>query len=129
MFNLSNKNIYQPHYFINIEFQPASGAFSFDVLDPATGQLWATLASAWTTDVEKAVEAANFALHSGSWHQTTARECAWLLLAWDSLICANKSDLAQLLVLETGKPFKEAEAEIDYALTFCWWMAGEAERQ
>jgi succinate-semialdehyde dehydrogenase/glutarate-semialdehyde dehydrogenase len=49
-------------------------------------------------------------------------------LQWDALISANKEDLAKILVYETGKPFLEAIAEIDYALTFTWWFAGEAER-
>lgn len=31
--------------------------------------------------------------------------------------------------METGKPLSEALGEVDYALTFSWWMAGEAERQ
>lgn len=126
--NLSNKNLYQPSLFINNEFVPASGE-DFDVLDPATGQTWATLASATAADAERAVDAAHDAFHGSAWRSLTARERARLLLEWDRLIRANKADLAQLLVFETGKPLREAEGEVDYALTFCWWMAGEAERQ
>lgn len=59
----------------------------------------------------------------------SARERARLILKWDELIRENKEDLAQLLVFETGKPYAEALGEVDYALTFSWWMAGEAERQ
>lgn len=60
--------------------------FFFEVLDPATGQPWASLASATTTDVEKAVEAADAVFHGGSWYHMTARKRACLLLVWDSLI-------------------------------------------
>lgn len=32
------------------------------------------------------------------------------------------------MVYETGKPMTEALGEVDYALGFAWWFAGEAER-
>ncbi|KAI0131919.1 aldehyde dehydrogenase domain-containing protein [Xylariales sp. AK1849] len=47
---------------------------------------------------------------------------------WDALIKENRDDLAQILTWETGKPLGEAYGEIDYALGFTWWFAGEAER-
>lgn len=46
------------------------------------------------------------------------RTRARLLLKWDELIRANKEDLTQILVHETGKPYKEALGELDYALGF-----------
>lgn len=56
------------------------------------------------------------------------RQRAEWLLQWGALIRKNKEDLARILTYETGKPYAEAIAEIDYALTFTWWFAGEAER-
>lgn len=56
------------------------------------------------------------------------RSRARKLLEWDRLIRKNKDDLARILVYETGKPLAEAEGEIEYALGFTWWFAGEAER-
>lgn len=32
------------------------------------------------------------------------------------------------MTYETGKPLAEARGELDYALGFTWWFAGEAER-
>lgn len=51
-----------------------------------------------------------------------------MLLAWDTQIRESRSDLAKILTHETGKPLAEAYGEIDYALGFTWWFAGEAER-
>lgn len=51
-----------------------------------------------------------------------------MLLKWDALIREARSDLAKILTHETGKPIAEAYGEIDYALGFTWWFAGEAER-
>lgn len=49
-------------------------------------------------------------------------------MKWDTLIRAARSDLAKILTHETGKPIAESYAEIDYATSFTWWFAGEAER-
>lgn len=49
-------------------------------------------------------------------------------MKWDGLIRDARSDLAKILTHETGKPIAEAYSEIDYALGFTWWFAGEAER-
>lgn len=123
---LDNKDLYQPGAFIDNEFVSPGGP-EFDVIDPGNAQVWATLKSCTQDDVETAVKAAERAFES--YRKVSARERAKLLLEWDRLIRANKTDLARLLVLETGKPLKEAEGEVEYALTFSWWMAGEAERQ
>ena len=50
------------------------------------------------------------------------------LLEWHRLITNARSDIAKLVVYETGKPMAEALGELDYALGFAWWFAGEAER-
>ena len=51
-----------------------------------------------------------------------------MLLEWHRLISNAKKDIATLVVYETGKPMAEALGEVDYALGFAWWFAGEAER-
>jgi acyl-CoA reductase-like NAD-dependent aldehyde dehydrogenase len=51
-----------------------------------------------------------------------------MILKWHQLITDARSDIARLVVHETGKPMTEALGEIDYALGFAWWFAGEAER-
>jgi succinate-semialdehyde dehydrogenase/glutarate-semialdehyde dehydrogenase len=44
------------------------------------------------------------------------------------LIRENADDLAKIITFETGKPIAESHGEIQYALGFTWWFAGEAER-
>lgn len=51
-----------------------------------------------------------------------------MLLRWYDLITASREDIAKIVVFETGKPIAEALGEVDYALGFAWWFAGEAER-
>lgn len=56
------------------------------------------------------------------------RERAKILLKWHELITAARDDIAKIVTYETGKPLVEATGEVDYALGFAWWFAGEAER-
>lgn len=56
------------------------------------------------------------------------RERAKILFKWHELITNAKKDIATIVVYETGKPMAEALSEVDYALGFAWWFAGEAER-
>jgi succinate-semialdehyde dehydrogenase/glutarate-semialdehyde dehydrogenase len=44
------------------------------------------------------------------------------------LIRENREDLGKIITYETGKPLAESDGEIEYALGFTWWFAGEAER-
>lgn len=63
-----------------------------------------------------------------TYREANPRERAKLLLKWHDLITASRSDIAKLIVYETGKPMTEALGEVDYALGFAWWFSGEAER-
>ena len=56
------------------------------------------------------------------------RQRAKMLLEWHRLITNAREDIAKLVTYETGKPLTEARGEVDYALGFAWWFAGEAER-
>jgi succinate-semialdehyde dehydrogenase / glutarate-semialdehyde dehydrogenase len=72
------------------------------------------------------VYAANAAFQS--YRKANPRSRARWLLKWDALIRENRDDLAHIITYETGKPLAEAQGEIEYALGFTWWFAGEAER-
>lgn len=94
--------------------------------DPGTGQKWATCADMAAEDVEAAVQSSYAAFKE--YRTVNPRTRSELLSKWDALIRENKDDLATILVHETGKPFAEAQGEIEYAASFTRWFAGEAER-
>jgi succinate-semialdehyde dehydrogenase len=62
------------------------------------------------------------------YRRVNPRERAKILLKWHELITAAREDIAKIVTYETGKPLSEALGEVDYALGFAWWFAGEAER-
>ena len=51
-----------------------------------------------------------------------------LLKKWHQLISANKTSLAQLIVMEQGKPLNDALAEVDYGASFVEWYSEEGKR-
>ncbi|BEI92381.1 uncharacterized protein CcaverHIS019_0500090 [Cutaneotrichosporon cavernicola] len=104
----------------------AASGKTFNVVDPANGEVWTTAPAMDEMDTDKAIAAAVEAFPSFS--QISARQRARMLLRFDALVRDNKEDLAQLLVMESGKALIEARAEVDYAVTYSWLMAGEAER-
>jgi acyl-CoA reductase-like NAD-dependent aldehyde dehydrogenase len=77
-------------------------------------------------DVDAAVSASHEAFQS--YRKVNPRQRAQWMLKWDQLIRDNRDDIANIVTYECGKPTKEAHGELDYALGFTWWFAGEAER-
>jgi succinate-semialdehyde dehydrogenase/glutarate-semialdehyde dehydrogenase len=99
---------------------------AFQVLNPATGGVIATVPRMAGPETEQAVGAAFSAL--GPWRSLTAKERSGILRAWHDLVLANEQDLARLLTAEQGKPLSEALAEIRYAAAFIDWFSEEAKR-
>ena len=95
-------------------------------LDPGTGRTWASCPNNSVQDVDAAVESSYKAFQN--YRLVNPRTRAKLLLKWNDLITAARDDLATILTYETGKPLAESYGELDYALGFTWWFAGEAER-
>ena len=111
---------------INGEWRDASDGGTFDVLDPATGKVLATLASATSEDAKAALDAADAV--QASWARTSARERSEILRRGFELIQERAEDFALLMTLEMGKPLNEAMGEVKYGNEFMRWFSEEAVR-
>jgi succinate-semialdehyde dehydrogenase/glutarate-semialdehyde dehydrogenase len=112
--------------FIGGKWVPASSGNRFDVLDPATGGVIATVADGGETDAISAVDAASAA--GAGWAATPPRVRGEALRkAWE-LMTERADELAKLISLENGKALTDAKAEITYAAEFFRWFAEEAVR-
>ncbi|PNH79523.1 NAD-dependent succinate-semialdehyde dehydrogenase [Arthrobacter sp. AFG20] len=111
---------------INGEWRDASGGGTFDVEDPATGKVLATLASATSEDALAALDAADAV--QASWARTAPRERAETLRRAFELVTQRAEDFALLMTLEMGKPLAEARGEVAYAAEFLRWFSEEAVR-
>lgn len=93
---------------IDGRWEQASG--SLDVISPIDGALLGTVASADTSDVDRAVGAARRAFDDGRWSGKAPVERKEILLRWAHLCEANRDHLALAHALEMGKPAREAHA-------------------
>ena len=99
---------------------------TFDVQDPATGQV---IAQVPDFSVQQALDAVARADEAGrSWAATTTRHRADILRTWYELIIGNAETIALLITREMGKPLAEARGEVSYGADFVRWYAEEAVR-
>ena len=103
-----------------------SSESSFNVSNPATGEVLVKVSNAGIVETELAVKAAKTALKA--WSAKSANERASLMRNWFNLMIQHQDDLARLLTLEQGKPFAEAKGEIGYGAAFVEWFAEEGKR-
>lgn len=121
---LHDNDLFQTGYLVNGEWRRLDK--TFDVLNPATGEVVAKVAKAGKAETEQAIAAAAKAFPQ--WRAQTTKARSELLYRWYQLIIENKSWLARLMTTEQGKPLKEAEGEVDYAASFIQWFAEQGKR-
>jgi succinate-semialdehyde dehydrogenase/glutarate-semialdehyde dehydrogenase len=124
--NLKDSSLLRTKAFIAGEWQGAISGATFEVRDPATGQMLATVPKMGAAETRRAIEAANAAWHA--WRAQPAKARAAILRKWYELMLENADDLAQIMTAEQGKPLAEAKGEIQYAASFLEWFGEEAKR-
>lgn len=98
----------------------------FDVINPATEEVLASVASAEISDADAALDAAEAAMTD--WAARTPRQRSEVLRkAWE-LMTARLDHFAHLITLENGKARADAMGEATYAAEFFRWFAEEAVR-
>ncbi|MBN8548644.1 MAG: NAD-dependent succinate-semialdehyde dehydrogenase [Deltaproteobacteria bacterium] len=99
---------------------------TFPVVNPATGEEIGTVPNCRAARFQEAFVAAQTALPK--WSAETAWSRAAKLRRFYELILTHEKELAGILTLEQGKPFREAIGEIRYGASFVEWFAEEAKR-
>ncbi len=112
--------------YIGGEWRKASDGAEIEVLDPATAETIATVASASKEDAKAAVDAA--AAAQGEWAATPPQERGEILRRAFTTMTERAGDFAELIVREMGKALPEAKGEAVYAAEFFRWYSGEAVR-
>ena len=103
-----------------------TGAARIDVVDPSTGQPFATVADGTVEDALAAVAAAHAA--GPAWAATAPRARSEILRRAYELMIERRAMLAELISLENGKALPDATGEITYAAEFFRWFSEEAVR-
>jgi succinate-semialdehyde dehydrogenase/glutarate-semialdehyde dehydrogenase len=112
--------------YIDGGWSDADSGETFEVLNPATGELLAELPRCGAAETRRAIEAAERA--QPGWRALPAKERARILRRWHDLLHEHIDDLALLLTTEQGKPLAESRGEIGYAASFLEWFGEEAKR-
>ncbi|MGC6526777.1 MAG: NAD-dependent succinate-semialdehyde dehydrogenase [Paracoccaceae bacterium] len=102
------------------------GGATFDVYNPARGDVIAQVADFSRAQASQAIAAAQTA--QKEWAVMTAKERSVILRRWFDLMMENADDLAVILTAEQGKPLVEAKGEIAYGASFIEFFAEEAKR-
>jgi len=98
----------------------------FDVADPATDTVFASVPDSGEADARAALDAAHAAFPA--WRAVPAKQRAQILKRWNDLVIAHQDDLGRLISREQGKPLAEGRGEVAYAASYVEWFAEEATR-
>lgn len=112
--------------YIDGQWRAGASGERFEVINPATEEVLASVASAEIADADAALNAAEAAMKD--WAKRTPRARSEVLRkAWE-LMTARLPDFARLITLENGKARTDAMGEATYAAEFFRWFAEEAVR-
>src|SRR3982074_700606 len=99
---------------------------SYEVRNPATGEVVGTAPKGTSRDVQQAVDAAEKAF--GAWADTSPEDRGTVLFDACERIKANAAEIAQLLTAEQGKTLFEANLEIHHLIHGLEFYAGLASK-
>ncbi|WP_167648123.1 NAD-dependent succinate-semialdehyde dehydrogenase [Mameliella alba] len=121
---LSDPGLLEARAYVNGSW--IEGDATFDVTNPARGDVIAEVADLSRAQVREAIEAAHAA--QKDWAKWTGKERAAVLRKWFDLLMENQHDLGLIMTAEQGKPLAEAKGEIAYGAGFIEFFGEEAKR-
>ena len=105
----------------------AASGKTFDVHDPATGDVIAHVAEGDKEDIDRAVKAARKAFESGAWSKMTPSQRGRIVWKIGDLLLQHLDEFAELESLDNGKPVGVARAaDVPLAADLFHYMAGWA---
>jgi aldehyde dehydrogenase (NAD+) len=113
---------------INGERAQASDGQHFDVFDPSSGDVLATVAKATKADVHRAVQAARAAMESKEWGGIAPAERGRIMIRIAQTLRAQAEELATLESRDNGKPLRQARTDVQVAARYFEFFAGIADK-
>ena len=113
--------------YINGKFIDSTSNKTFESINPATEEPWATIAEAKSEDVNNAVEAAHNAFH-GEWSSFLPNKRGEFLRSIGDQLKQNAELLGTIETRDTGKMFKETKFQANYIAEFYYYYAGLADK-
>jgi len=123
---LKNPDLLCEDAFVSGTWQQSSTGKTFDVTNPARGDVIAKVADLSREEVAASIETAYVA--QKAWAAQSGKQRAAVLRKWYDLMIANQEDLAIIMTAEQGKPLSESRGEVAYGASYVEWFGEEAKR-
>ncbi|MFF5477971.1 aldehyde dehydrogenase family protein [Streptomyces sp. NPDC012935] len=118
-----------PHALMHIDGKWTDTTARYEIRNPATEEVVATMAKGSREHADQAVAAAKAAYEEGSWRETPPRERAAVLRQAADRLALRSEELVEMQVRENGAPVRLAEAlHIGTSLAHLRYQADLAER-
>ena len=98
--------------FINGEWVYAASGKTKDVINPATGEVFARVTRGDREDARRAIQAARKAFDEGSWSDGAATDRAALLIKFADEMEARVDEIARIETMNNGKTLTEASYDV-----------------
>ncbi|MHC4598101.1 MAG: aldehyde dehydrogenase family protein [Planctomycetota bacterium] len=112
--------------YIDGAWRSSSGGGTFESRNPATGEVLGRFALGTAEDVRRAVEAAERALPE--WTATPAPKRGEIIQRTASILKERKDALGEIVTREMGKVIAEGKGDVQEAIDFLEYIAGEGRR-
>src|SRR2546428_6709440 len=113
---------------INGERVNASDGRTFEVYDPSSGDVLASVAKATKADGRRAVQSARAALESKTWGGIAPAERGRIMIRIAQAIRDRGEELAVLESRDNGKPLRQARTDVQVAARYFEFFAGIADK-
>ena len=123
---LNDPSLLATQAYVGGQWIDGDGGATFDVTNPARGDVVAQVADLSRAQVAGAIAQAEAA--QKGWAAMAAKERAVILRKWFDLMMENADDLGAILTAEQGKPLAEAKGEIAYGASFVEFFGEQAKR-
>jgi len=113
--------------FVDGEFTAASSGDTVPVVDPSTGEVFATIAAGDRADVDNAVRSARRAF-DGAWGTMAAADRGRLMIRFAERLLEVAEELAVLESRDTGKPIRQARNDMIVTARYFEFYGGAADK-
>jgi len=114
--------------FVDNAWRPSASGRTLPVVAPAEGIAFASLAAGNAADIDLAVAAARRAVETGAWGRLTATERGRLLSRLGRLVEDHADELTRLEARDTGKPMRQARADVVAVARYFEYYGGGADK-
>lgn len=113
-------------HYIDGEWVPSDSGAWFETRNPTTGDVLARFPRGVKSDVDKAIEAAEAALPH--WKKVPAPKRGEILLRAAEIMRTRKDEIGAIVTMEMGKVIAEGRGDVQEAIDFLEYIAGEGRR-